>query len=157
MEIFAGTFFHINLIGMKRQSDLPEDKKPGSDASGLNLKEVFSDVGQKLKDTDPDQLAMPPVEERDRTEHATKPLMHTEPDQHPGIYHDNIYDPADISKHQSGVARGAVIGPDTNAEADKNATIDGLQQLHEKAQKNAEKTDQEDPNDDLLLNSHTYL
>ncbi|MBS1617250.1 MAG: hypothetical protein JST76_01945, partial [Bacteroidetes bacterium] len=50
---------------MKRQSDLPEDKKPGSDASGLNLKEVFSDVGQKLKDTDPDQLAMPPVEEKD--------------------------------------------------------------------------------------------
>ena len=135
----------------------PEKNKPGSDASGLNLKEVFSDVGEQLQNTSPDQLAMPPVEEPDRTEHAARPLIHTEPDQQSGIYHDNIYDPADISKQQAGKARGAVTAPDTNAEEDNNATIDGLKQLQEKAQKNAENPDQEDPNDDLLLNSHTYL
>lgn len=134
----------------------PEKKKPGSGASGLELNEVFSDVGQQLQNADPDKLAVQP-EEEDHAEHAAKPLIHTEPDQHPGIYHDNIYDPADISKQQAGKARGAVTAPDTNAEQDKNATIDGLKQLQEKAQKNAENPDKDDPNDDLLLNSHTYL
>ncbi len=135
----------------------PEKKKPGSDASGLELNEVFSDVGQQLQNADPDKLAMPPVEEQDRTEHAAKPLIHTEPDQHPGIYHDNIYDPADISRHQSGAVGITPTDAPADDETDDTQTVKGLKDLHQRAQQNAEKSQDDNPNDDLLLNSHTYL
>ncbi|MBS1624723.1 MAG: hypothetical protein JSS76_08890 [Bacteroidetes bacterium] len=138
---------------MKKQ---PEKKKPGSGASGLELNEVFSDVGQQLQNTDPDKLAMPPVEEQDRTDHAAKPLIHTEPDQQPGIYHDNIYDPADISRHQSG-AEGITPTDAPSEDEDDSQTVKGLKDLHQRARQNAEKGEDDNPNDDLLLNSHTYL
>jgi hypothetical protein len=70
------------------------DAFAGSDASGVRVKQVFEDLKETLRETDPAKLST--LQDHEEKEETALISDHVIKDESPEVCHDNICDPTDI-------------------------------------------------------------